>query len=64
MADGGDICRRRTFAEHLLDGISRNKVNEQENERHHQPDHRQGVEDALEDNSQFSVLSSRLSVVS
>ena len=56
---GGDICRRRTFAQHLLDGISRNEVDEQEDKADHKPDDRQSIEDALEDTFQFSVLSCR-----
>jgi hypothetical protein len=61
MARSGDVGRRRTFPEHLLDGISGDEVDEQEDEAHDQPDDRQGVGDALEDGFQFS---SRLSVVS
>jgi hypothetical protein len=38
-------------------GISRDDVDEEEDEAYDQPDHRQGVEDALEERSQFSVLS-------
>jgi hypothetical protein len=42
----------------LGDGISRNKVDQKEDERHDQPDDREGVEDALEEGfQQFSVLS-------
>jgi hypothetical protein len=31
-------------------------VDKEENERDHEPDYGQGVEDALEESSQFSVL--------
>lgn len=56
MSRCGNVGGRGAFAEHLLDRISGDKVNEEEDEADHQPDHRQGVEDALEKSSQFSVL--------
>ena len=33
VASGGNICWRRTFAEHLLNGISWDEMDEQEDER-------------------------------
>jgi hypothetical protein len=44
-----DVGGRRAFAEHLLDGVSGDEVDEQEDEAYHQPDYWQGVEDALEE---------------
>ena len=58
VAGGGNVSGRGTFAEHLLDGVSGDEVDEQKDEAHDQPDYGQGVEDALEDSSQFLVLSS------
>jgi hypothetical protein len=46
---GGDVGGWRAFAEHLLDGVSGDKVNQQEDEAHYQPDYGHGVEDALEE---------------
>ena len=63
VAGGSNIRWRRAFAEHLLDGVSGNEVDKQEDQRHDEPDHRQGVEDALEDGLQFSVLSSQFLVL-
>ena len=40
MAEGGDVGRRCAVAEHLLDGVARNQVDEQKDQRHHQPDNR------------------------
>ena len=56
MAGGGDVGGRRAFAEHLLDRISGNEMDQQEDERHDQPDDRQGVEDALEKGRSSSEL--------
>jgi hypothetical protein len=44
----------------LLDGVSGDEVNQEEDQGDDQPDYWEGVEDALEKSSQFSVLSSRL----
>ena len=52
VAGGGDIGGRRAFAEYLLDGVSRDEVDEEEDEGDDEPDYRQGVEDALEESSQ------------
>lgn len=52
MTRGSDIGGRRTFAEHLGDGISGHQMDHQEDEAHDQPDDREGVEDALEEGSQ------------
>jgi hypothetical protein len=38
-------------------------MDEQEDEAHHEPDYWEGVEDALEDGSQFSVLGSQFLVL-
>ncbi|PYX44014.1 MAG: hypothetical protein DMG79_21330 [Acidobacteria bacterium] len=40
----------------MCDGVSRDEVNEQENEAHHQPDNRKGVEDALEEAGEHAGL--------
>jgi hypothetical protein len=39
----------------LLDGVSRDEVNQEEDQGDDQPDYWEGVEDALEKSSQFSV---------
>jgi hypothetical protein len=44
----------------LLDGVSGDEVNQEEDQGDDQPDYWEGVEDALEKSSQFSVLGSRL----
>ena len=46
VASGGDVGGRSAFAQHLLDGIAGNEVNQQEDHRHHQPDDWQHVEQA------------------
>jgi hypothetical protein len=53
---GGDVRGGCPFAKHLLDGVSRDKVNEKEYKAHYQPDHWQGVEDALEKGFQSRSL--------
>jgi hypothetical protein len=40
----------------LLDGVPGDQVDEEEDKAYDQPDDGQGVDDALEDVSQFSVL--------
>jgi hypothetical protein len=68
MTRGGDIGGWSAFAQHLLDGISGDEVDEQEDNADYQPDYREGVEDALEKgfqcSSRFSVLSCRWPVLS
>jgi hypothetical protein len=49
MASRLNIRGRSAFAEHLLDGISGDEVDEKEDEAYDQPDYWQGVEDALEE---------------
>ena len=49
VAGGGDVGGGRAFPEHLLDGISGDQVNQKEDEADHQPDHWEGVENALEE---------------
>lgn len=49
MAGGLDVGGRRAFAEHLLDGISGDEVDQQEDEANYQPEDWEGVEDALEE---------------
>jgi hypothetical protein len=58
VAQGRDIGGGGAFAEHLLDGISGDEMDEEKDKADHQPDDRQGVEDALEESSQWSVLGS------
>jgi hypothetical protein len=43
-----DIGGRRAFAEHLLDGVSGDEMDEQEDQGDYQPDYWEGIEDALE----------------
>src|SRR5579862_62094 len=57
VARGSDICRWRTLAEHLLNRISGNQVNQKKDQRHYQPDYGQGVEDALEKRSKHALAS-------
>ena len=57
MAGSGNVSGRRAFAKHLLDRVSGDQMNEKEHEADHQPDYWQGVEDALEDGFQETVLS-------
>jgi hypothetical protein len=47
VASGGDVGGRGAFAEHLLDGVSGNQMDEQEDQAHDQPDHWESVEEAL-----------------
>jgi hypothetical protein len=51
MARSCDVGGRRTLAQHLLNGVSGNEMNQEEDERNHQPNYRQGIEDALEEGS-------------
>ena len=51
-----DVGGRRAFPEHLLDGISGNQVDHQENQRDDQPDDWKGIKNALGYGSQLSVL--------
>ncbi len=60
VAGGCNVGGRRAFAEHLLDGVSGDEVDEQEDEAYHQPDDGERVEDALKDGFQFSDLVSQL----
>jgi hypothetical protein len=53
----GDLDWRRAFTEDLGDGISRDEMDEQEHDGNDQPDDREGVEDALSQSFQRSVLS-------
>jgi hypothetical protein len=63
VAGGLNIGGRCAFAEHLLDGVSGDHVDEQEDEAHYQPDYWEGVEDALEEGSRHgSVISCELPV--
>ena len=57
VAGGGDVGGRRAFAEYLLDGVSGDEVDEQENKGDDEPDYWQSVEDALEESSQLPALS-------
>jgi hypothetical protein len=59
VARCGNVRGRGAFAEHLLDGVSGYEVDEEEDERYHQPDNWESVEDALEKSFQ-----GRLSVAS
>jgi len=62
MSRGSDISGQRAFAEHLLNGISGDEVDQQKNQAYYQPDDWQGVEDALEERFQQPVLSGQLPV--
>ena len=46
MTRGGNVGRRRAFTQHLLDGIAGDEMDQQEDDRHHQPDYRQHVQQA------------------
>src|SRR5215469_16847634 len=60
---GGDVGRRCSFTEHLLDRIPGNQMDQEKDEADYQPDDGESVKHALEESSQFSVLGSRFSVV-
>ena len=49
MTKSVDIDRRRAIAEHLEDRVARDKMNEQKNQRHHQPHDRQSKNEAGQD---------------
>lgn len=49
---GSNVGWRSAFTEHLLDRIPGNQVDQEKDQRHHKPDYRQGVEDALEERFQ------------
>jgi len=57
MAQCSSVGGQCTFAEHLLDGVSGDEMDQEKDEAHDEPDHRQGIKDALGDGSQSSVLS-------
>jgi hypothetical protein len=59
MARALDVCGGSAFAEHLLDGISGNKVDEEKDSRDNQPDDGQGVEDSRDDVAKHCLFSSR-----
>src|SRR5215469_13463192 len=54
---GGDVGRRCSFTKHLLDRISGNQVDHEKDEADYQPDDGESIKHALEESSQFSVLS-------
>jgi hypothetical protein len=54
MARGCNVGGRRAFAEHLLDGVSGDEVNQQEDKTDYQPNDWECVEDALEEEFQIS----------
>src|SRR5437870_3041064 len=56
-----DVGGWRALSQHLLDRISGDEVNEQENQRHNQPNDRDGVQQALGEIAK-QVLRSRLPV--
>jgi len=62
VAGSGDVGGRRAVAEHLLNRVPGNQVDQEEDQAHHQPDNWEGIEDALEEGFQFSGLSSEFSV--
>ena len=45
-SEGGDVSGGCCFAEHLLDGVSGDEVDEQEDERDDEPDDWEGVGEA------------------
>ena len=51
---GGDVGGGCALAEHLLDGITGNEMNQKEDDADHQPDDWESVNDALEKGFQFS----------
>ena len=57
MAGGRDVGGRSPFAEHLLDGVTGDQVDQEEDQGHYQPDYREGVEDALEEGFQVRCWS-------
>jgi len=57
MTRGSDVGGRGAFAEHQLDRISGDQVDEEEDQGDYEPDDWQGVEDALEEGFQALVSS-------
>ena len=47
MTGGLNVSGCSAFAKHLLDGIARHEVNEQKDNRNHQPEDREGVEQTI-----------------
>jgi hypothetical protein len=52
VSRGGDIGCGRAFAQHLLNGVSGDEVDQEKDETHYQPDYWEGVENALEEDFQ------------
>ena len=48
MAEGVDVGRGGAFAEHLDDGVAGDEMDEQEDDRDHNPEDRKCEEDAAE----------------
>ncbi len=55
VACGGDVGGWRAFAEHLLNGVAGDEMDEQKDEADHQPNDWERVEDALEKQAHGSV---------
>jgi hypothetical protein len=49
VAKLGDLTGGGTFTEHLLDGITRNDMDQEKNEREHQPQGRESQQKAIEE---------------
>jgi hypothetical protein len=58
-----NVRRRCSFAKHLRNGISRNKMDHQKNETDHQPDDGEGIQHALEKWFQFSISRYELVII-
>ncbi len=49
VAEAGDVGCGSAVAEHLDDGVAGDEVDHEEDDRHDDPQHRQGGEDAAQD---------------
>lgn len=64
MTQGGHVSGARAVAQHLLDGVAGHQMNQEENERDHQPQHGQGVEQTDGERTQDTLHASAASPVS
>jgi hypothetical protein len=64
MAEGGDVAGGCSFAEHLLDGVSGNQVDEQKDDRYNQPDDRESIGEADEEGAEAGAFHSDKNIAS
>lgn len=49
MASCGEVGACDALAQHLLNGVARDEVDQEKDDRDHQPDDREGVENTLKE---------------